>query len=810
MPPSIPCATYRLQLTPHFGFEEATAIVPYLKSLGISHVYASPFLKSRSGSTHGYDIVDFGVINPELGGEVGFGRLIRALAAADMGLILDFVPSHMAVHGADNPWWLDVLERGPQSRYAAFFDIDWHAPPYRSRGRILVLVLGRPYAEELEAGHIELRYDDTEGSFSAWYHEHRFPIAPECYGAILRTAVALAAARTTSTGSRLLELAAAHSAQSHGRDAMPNVKSELAAVAGAGAIIHQGLAAYRVAAGQPGPIRKLHLLLERQHYRLAWWRLAATEINYRRFFDISSLAGLVPENAAAFGAMHQAVQRMIARGEIQGLRLDHIDGLCDPVAYCSALLRRVNLEPAVDGRHLYVVVEKILADGERLPEFPGIAGTTGYECLNAISRVLLEERGQSALDRVWRQSSADERAFDAVLTDAKRHVLRTILASEFAALSRLLARIAAGGYRSCDYGAEHLTAALELYTLHFPVYRTYIGAAGASARDLRVIDETIARVRPLWSGLQTIFDFLRAALTLDLVAAGRRGYSISRVRRFCQKLQQFTGPLMAKSLEDTAFYRYHRMLALNEVGSNPAAWGLSVSDFHDRMIDRASAAPHGLTTTATHDTKRGEDARARLLALSEIAEDWAQAVSHWNDLNARVVKLAGRSRAPSAAHEYLLYQALLGAWPLCDSGRDFVDRAKTFAVKAAREGKEQTDWVSPNVEYEAALCDYLDRILDRRASGLFIASFDAFARRAALMGALKSLAQVVLKTTMPGVPDFYQGTEFWDTSFVDPDNRRPVDIAARQSALQDLPENPSDMPWRTLRGPGPMGASSSP
>jgi (1->4)-alpha-D-glucan 1-alpha-D-glucosylmutase len=803
MSPPIPCATYRLQLTPRFGFEEAAAIVRYLKSLGITHIYASPFLKSRSGSTHGYDVVDYSAINPELGGEGGFGRLTQALAVADMGLILDFVPNHMAVHGADNPWWLDVLERGPQSRYAEFFDIDWHAPPYRRRGRIVVPVLGRPYAEELEAGHIELRYDATEGSFSAWYHEHRFPIAPDCYGAILRSAVALAAARNTPAGSRLLELAAAHTAQSHCRDAMSDVKSELAAVEGAGAIVRQGLAAYRVAAGQPGAIRKLHLLLERQHYRLTWWCLAATEINYRRFFDIASLAGLVPENAAAFKAMHRAVQRLIARGEIQGLRLDHIDGLRDPVAYCRALLRLTNPDGAVDGRHLYVVVEKILADGERLPEFPGVVGTTGYECLHVISRVLLDERGQSALDRTWRQSSGDERAFDAVLTAAKRHVLRTILASEFAALSRLLARMAVGGYKSRDYGAENLTAALELYILCFPIYRTYIGSAGASARDRRIIDETIARVRPLWSGPQTIFDFLRAASTLDLVATGRRGYSITQVRRFSQKLQQFTGPLMAKSLEDTAFYRYHRMLALNEVGGNPAAWGLSVSDFHDRMIDRVATAPHGLTATATHDTKRGEDARARLLALSEIAEDWAHAVSHWRDLNAGVVKSAGGSRAPSAVHEYLLYQALLGAWPLHDFGRDFVDRAKAFAIKAAREGKEQTDWLSPNAVYEADLCDFLDRILDHHVSGLFIASFDALARRAALMGALKSLAQVVLKTTMPGVPDFYQGTEFWDTSFVDPDNRRPVDFAARQSALQGVPEK--DIPWRDLVQTWPDG-----
>jgi (1->4)-alpha-D-glucan 1-alpha-D-glucosylmutase len=786
MPAPIPSATYRLQLTPGFGFGDAASILPYLKSLGITHVYASPFLKSRAGSQHGYDVIDYNSLNPELGGEEGFRVLREALDAADMGLLLDFVPNHMAVHGADNPWWLDVLEFGARSTFADFFDIDWRALPFRRHRAVLVPVLGSSYAEALAAGEIELRYDPKEGSFSAWYYEHRFPIAPECYRSILVTAVTFASARSVSAGASLMALAANCCGGSFDRDATTRLRAGILAIEGAAAIIRQALAAYHPAGGKKHATRRLHVLLERQHYRLADWRLASTELNYRRFFDVTSLAGITPENSATFEAIHRLIGRMIARGEIDGLRLDHIDGLRDPVGYCRDLQRFVDASRPSALKPFYVIVEKILAEKESLPEFPGIAGTTGYEWLNLISRVLIDDRGRDVLDSTWKHVSGDNRSFEDILVAAKRRVIRNILASEFLTLGRLLARIAAGQYASRDYGAERLAAALELYVLHFPVYRTYLDTRGPSQNDRRIIDAAIVGARAEWSGPDTIFNFLRDALTLDLIADGRRGYSVRHAKYFARKVQQFTGPLMAKSLEDTAFYRYHRMLALNEVGGNPAMWGMSLSDFHDRLVDRSANAPRGLTATATHDTKRGEDARARLLGLSELAHDWAQAVQYWRDLNATALVSSGGTRVPSALHEYMLYQALLGAWPLQGLSQDFLDRVKAFAIKAAREGKEQTSWLAPDAEYENGVVGFVDRILDHHLSAPFIKSFDAFAQRAALIGALKSLTQVALKATMPGVPDFYQGTELWDLSFVDPDNRRPIDFAARQLAAREL------------------------
>ncbi len=794
MPPAIPIATYRLQLTRDFGFDDAAALVPYLHALGISHLYASPFLKARAGSTHGYDVVDHNALNPELGGEEAFRRLCDALRNADMGLILDFVPNHMGVHYADNPWWLDVLEWGPKSPYANYFDIDWETLPGRPRGGILIPILGRSYGEALENGEIALRYDPAEGSFSAWYYEHRLPIGPNRYGEILQKIVTEASARDETAGHKLIELATRYQGPHNPpRPQAPAFKAELAAIEGGKEIIERGLRAYRPGSSDPGATLALHHLLERQHYRLANWRLAGSEINYRRFFDINSLAGLRVEDAHAFHDSHALVRRLIAEGCLHGLRLDHIDGLRDPHQYFRRLQRLIDVEkPPGSSPGLYIVVEKILADGERLPRFAGVVGTTGYEWLNVISRVLLDDRGLAPLEKIWRAVSGDERRFDAILIEAKRRVIATILASEFTVLTRLLARIAAGHYATRDYAPERLRAAFELFVVHFPIYRTYITPSGPSREDRAIIEAAITKARAEWFGPDVgVFDFLRDALTGDLVSPGRAGYSSARGRRFAFKVQQFTGPVMAKSLEDTAFYRYHRLLALNEVGGDPAAGGLSIADFHERMRERAARLPHGLTATATHDTKRGEDARARLVALSELAEDWTQRVRQWRALNAKLIDGSGPSRMPSPAHEYMLYQALLGAWPLGDIDAAFIQRMQAYAVKAAREGKQQTSWLAPDESYETGLSQFLRRLLDRRHSAEFIVSLDAFARRAALIGALKSLTQLVVKTTMPGVPDFYQGTEFWDLSLVDPDNRRPVDFATRMSTLEaggDVPD----------------------
>jgi (1->4)-alpha-D-glucan 1-alpha-D-glucosylmutase len=786
MPPAVPTATYRLQLTADFNFDEAVKVVPYLKSLGITHVYASPFMKARKGSTHGYDIVDHTVLNPELGGEAGFERLSAALKRHDLGLILDFVPNHVGVHFADNPWWLDVLEWGPASPHAVSFDIDWEQLPYRRRGGVLLPILGFSYGEALERGEIELRYDAGEGSLSAWYFDHRLPIAPERYGEILRIAVREARAERSDAGRRILDLGSRHAGlRRPNRKEAPAFKAELAAIPGAAEIIALGLAAYRAGQDRPTQTLALHHLLERQHYRLAQWRLASSDINYRRFFDINTLAGLRVEDAGTFAAIHRLVKRLIAAGQLQGLRLDHIDGLRDPAQYFQRLRRLVR--EAQGDAPFYMVVEKILCEGEKLSAFAGVHGTTGYEWMNVISHLLIDGRGLDALDETWRQLSSRPPRLDPVLIESKRRVLETLLTSEFTVLTRLLARIANGHYSTRDYSEDSLRQALELYVLHFPVYRTYLATTAPTAHDRALITETIARARAEWFAADDgIFDFLRNVLTMDLTRTDKSALSIPRVRRFALKVQQFTGPMMAKSLEDTAFYRYPRLLALNEVGGDPAAGGLSTQAFHDLMRARSRDWPHGMTATATHDTKRGEDARARLMALSEIPGEWTSAVARWKVLNAPHLVTSATMRAPSATFEYLLYQSLLGVWPSGARDPTLVDRLQAYALKAAREGKQETSWLNPNGAYEAGLMTFIARILDQTLAAEFLASFDALAKRLSLLGALNSLSQLTLKTTMPGMPDFYQGTEFWDLSLVDPDNRRPVDFAARAKALAQL------------------------
>jgi (1->4)-alpha-D-glucan 1-alpha-D-glucosylmutase len=793
MPPDIPLATYRLQLTKDFGFDDAAAVVPYLKALGITHLYTSPFLKARAGSLHGYDVIDHRQFNPELGGEQGFVRLSTALNNENMGLVLDFVPNHMAVGNHDNAWWLDVLEWGPKSPRAASFDISWELLPFRHGAGVLLPVLGRPYGEALANGEIELRYDPAEGSFSAWYFQHRFPINPQRYSDIIKTVVAAADAAEEPAGRALLALAAEYArpgAPSYAQ--APALKADLAAIDGATAVIARGLAAYR--ADHEAGVNLLHRLLERQYYRLAFWRLAVSGINYRRFFDINELAGLRVEDARTFRDIHELVAALIAADRLQGLRLDHIDGLLDPAQYTRRLDRLIrSLRPGRGRKPFYILVEKILADGEPMPALPAVAGTTGYEWLNTISLLLLDPAGHGKLAALWREIEPQRADFAAVLEAAKLRVLDTIMASEFAVLVQLLARIAAGHFSTRDYAADRLREALRLYVIEFPVYRTYVTAAGASAEDRAVIERTIAAARRRWQGTDAdIFNFLRDALTLDLIHDGQP-YSRTRVSKFALKMQQFTGPMTAKSLEDTALYRFHLLLALNEVGGHPDRPPLSVKDFHGRMAQRQATSPHGLTSTATHDTKRGEDARTRILALAELPELWAEQVLAWRKQNGRFVSGAGRG-SPSPGHEYMLYQALVGAWPAEPVGDDFVRRIEDYAIKAAREGKLETSWVNPDEDYERGLRDFVHAILDRHRSAEFLHSFAEFAQRTTLIGALGSLAQLVLKATMPGVPDFYQGTELWDLSLVDPDNRRAVDFAARAAALRDDTVAAADWP----------------
>ncbi len=559
------------------------------------------------------------------------------------------------------------------------------------------------------------------------------------------------------------------------------MKQRLAAIEGGATVIERGLVAYN--SDTEAGAASLHRLLERQSYRLAYWRVAFAAVNYRRFFDINDLAGLCVERPSVFRGIHPLVARLIAEGRLHGLRLDHIDGLRDPAQYTTRLRKLISKARGAARRNgpFYVVVEKILGEGEEIPRFAGVAGTIGYEWLNAISRVLVDGKGLTPLERTWRAFTEEQASFADMLDAAKRRVIDTMLASEFTVLSLALARIAAGHFSTRDFTLERLREALLLYVLEFPVYRTYATAAGASDGDRSTINAAIDRARARWLGPDPeIFDFLRRAVMLDL--DGDSGYSAPRVRDFALKLQQFTGPLMAKSLEDTTFYRYHSLLALNEVGGHPNARELTLVDFHDAQRKRVTTAPTGLTATATHDTKRGEDARPRILALSEIAADWETAVTDWHSRNAALVHHADGKCLPSAAHEYMIYQTLIGAWP-GKVDEAFISRMQAYALKAAREGKQETSWANPNEAYEKALNDYIAALLDSTVSAGFLGSFARFAARTSLLGALNGLSQLALKALIPGVPDFYQGTEFWDLSLVDPDNRRPVDYSARIQAL---------------------------
>jgi (1->4)-alpha-D-glucan 1-alpha-D-glucosylmutase len=757
--------------------------VPYLKELGVSHLYASPFLKARPGSTHGYDIVDHDTLNPELGGEEAFQRLSATLKEHDIGLILDFVPNHMGVGLSDNQWWLEVLEWGQKSPHAQFFDIDWEGLPHWRHPAVLLPILGRPYGDALQAGEIELKYDAETGSFAAWYFEHKLPINPQRYSEMLRTIVTAAHAESDPAGHELITFAHDYNnPNSPDFRGGPELKKRLREIPGGADVIARGLVAYR--SDTDAGARALHLLLERQNYRLAYWRVAFSAVNYRRFFDVNDLAGIRVEVPATFRAIHTLVARLISTNELQGLRLDHIDGLRDPAQYTrrlQLLVRKLRRDHGLPPQ-FYIIVEKILGEGEAMPDLPGVAGTTGYEWLNTISRVLVDGDGLDPLERTWRDLTGEHTPFRTMLETAKLRVIDTMLASEFTVLTRALSRIAAGHFATRDFTIDRLRAALQLYVIEFPVYRTYVTAAGANERDRKLIEDTIERARARWTAPDpNIFDFLRDAVTLDL--ASNPGYSAPRVRNFAFKLQQFTGPLTAKSLEDTAFYRYHRLIALNEVGGEPDAPGLSLDAFHGLMRRRAETEPAGLTATATHDTKRGEDARARILALSEMPQEWDAAVRQWADLNRRFAADASGRRQPSRGHEYMLYQALIGAWEGAPD-ETFVKRMQAYALKAAREGKQETSWTNPNEAYEKALADFIAAILDPQRSAEFIASFARFAQRTALLGALNSLSQLALKLTLPGVPDLYQGTELWDLSLVDPDNRRPVDFRRRAAELR--------------------------
>jgi (1->4)-alpha-D-glucan 1-alpha-D-glucosylmutase len=786
----VPLATYRLQFGKDFGFAQAAQLAPYLATLGISHVYASPYTKARPGSAHGYDVVDHNALNPEFGSDTEFDEMVETLQAHGLRQILDFVPNHMGVGGADNPRWLDVLEWGPDSASAAYFDIDWE--PYRPylTGKLLVPFLGDQYGVVLESGGFELRFDPSAGTLAVWaYGTHKLPIRPLDYPRILdaqhpeleRLSDAFSGLRADRphVGRRALEL-----------------KTELARLADEDPRI--GDAVRDAVKTFNSDTARLNALVEDQFWRAAYFRVAADDINYRRFFNVNELAGLRMEQPEVFDATHRLVLDLIDAGRLDGLRIDHIDGLLDPKGYLARLREQAT-------RPFYLVVEKILARHERLREGWPIEGTTGYEFANLVGGLFVDPASEAAFSRIYRDFTGQTKSFEDIVRDCKIRIMESEMASELAALAREAARIARSNPRSCDFTANILSAGLKEIIARFPVYRTYVDGSEPTAEDRRDIDWAVAQGRRSeYAPDASVFDFLHALLTTDLVAKPQSGYSRIAVTRFAMKVQQYSGPVMAKGLEDTAFYRFNRLIALNEVGGHPDHFGVSVSAFHLANAERARHWPNAMLGTSTHDTKRGEDVRARLYVLSEMPDGWERQIRAWSRIaRARRGDLEGIA-SPDPNDEYLTYQLLLGAWPAELSGPlldasamgAFAGRIEAALIKSVREAKVNSSWASPNEPYERLLGSFVRECLDIEQRNPFLESFLPFQERLARLGVINGLSQALLKLTVPGVPDIYQGSERWNLTLVDPDNRRPVDhdrnrqmLDAWRSSLEQEPRS---------------------
>lgn len=824
--PEVPRATYRIQFNKNFNFADASRIAPYLGLLGVSHIYASPYLKARAGSTHGYDIIDHNAFNPEVGDEAAFEAFCDALTRNGLGQVLDFVPNHMGIGHDDNAWWLDVLEWGEESPYASYFDIDWNPGKPELRGKVLIPMLGDHYGRVLEAGDLRLSFDAATGSFDIRYFEHRFPVTPGEYERILRAVVRRYRAAHASDESPdadvlvpmedliaqfrdIRDWSPAIRQQAVRRAEGERLKQQLAElVAGSAAMagsIETTLAELN-AADDTEMLGWKHELLEAQHYRLAHWRVAAEEINYRRFFQINELAGIRVELPTVFDDTHRLVLDLIRRGRLQGLRIDHVDGLFDPKQYLQRLQdsARAALNLQFDGGEeggekplFWVVVEKILAPHERLREDWPIAGTTGYEFLNRVHGLFLDPAGEAGLQRVYERFVGETLLFEEIAYVSRRQVMDFELASELRVLANEYNHLTETSWLTRDYTLVGLRQALREVAASFPVYRTYVDADGASADDRRHIDWAVAhaRRRSLRAD-KSVFDFIQAALSTDLAGnAGR--FSRREVRRLAMKFQQYTGPVAAKGVEDTAFYRYNRLISTNEVGGEPQRFGVTVAAFHKAMQDVARRWPYTMLATATHDTKRGEDARVRIDVLSEIPTEWGRRVRRWVMLNHRRKVMVNDQLAPSSNDEYVFYQALVGCWPsefhapgdLDPAAVEILtDRMRTYMIKAVREAKTHSSWINPNQEYEDALLSLIGRCLDVSRRNPFLDDFREFHRPVAVAGALNALVQAAIKLTAPGVPDIYQGCELWDFSLVDPDNRRPVDFEERMARLERLPE----------------------
>ncbi len=792
----IPSSTYRLQFHAGFTFRDALAILDDLADLGVSDIYASPYFQSAPGSTHGYDVSNHNRLNPAIGDDSDFRSFVSGLKQRGMGHILDFVPNHMGIGQSLNAWWMSVLEEGTSSPYAHHFDIDWHPGKEELANRVMLPILGDRYGIVLE--NSEFKLDCEDGRFFLCYFETRLPLNPRSYPLILQhTLGALEEPLREKVGAIIDSFA-----RGDGGVAKNNLREVLASHPGLRENMERIFRTFEGEKGRPESFDSLHELLEAQVYRLSYWRVAAEEINYRRFFDINTLAAIRVEIPDVFEAAHKLLFDLLAKGDVTGLRIDHIDGLWDPLTY----LKRVQDRYAdLAGKELYLVVEKILDPlEEHLPSDWPVHGTTGYEFANQVALLFVDSSAEKKMTKTYEKFSGMTGSFDDLVYNKKNLTMQISLSSEISALGRMLDELSEMHRSFRDLTLQTLTVAVREVMACFPVYRTYTGSDGVvSAGDEKTVLRAIVAARrrnPIIE--KSVFDFLRGVLLLrlpDHLSPEQREAHV----RFVMKFQQCSGPVTAKGLEDTTFYIHNRLIALNEVGGNPRLFGIEPDAFHRLNSERLARHPHSLLATSTHDTKRSEDVRTRLAVLSEIPQEWREAANAWSRLNKKFRTRVDEEWAPSRNEEYLLYQTLVGSWPHGPVDLpSYVARIQQYMTKALKEAKINSSWTGPNEEWEEAVSLFVARILDEKTFPGFLTELQRFVDRIAPPGASNSLAQTVLKCTAPGVPDIYQGTEIWDFSLVDPDNRRPVDYDDRRKLRASLPkEGPGELveDWKTGR-----------
>ena len=810
--PHIPTCTYRLQLNRWFTFSQAREIVAYLHELGVSDVYASPYFQASPDSLHGYDITDHNKLNPAIGSRADYDAWIGQLHAHGMGHVLDFVPNHVGIADSRNEWWMDVLENGPSSRYAPYFDIDWDSLISHLRDKILLPILSDQYGCVLERGELQVRFE--EGTFYLLYGERRLPIAPGTYRYILDvalknlaeysdedfyaevqsilTALEYLPKRTEPDPKRIAER------EREKEIIKRRLERRCAEAPEVLRAIERALLQINGKRGNPRSFDKLDELLNAQSYRLAFWRVAAEEINYRRFFDVNDLAAIRVELPRVFDAVHRLVLELVGTGAVTGLRIDHPDGLYLPREYFVKLQERsakaLGTALPRDGRAIYLLAEKILTASETLRKDWPVHGTTGYDFANHVTQLLVDSSAETAITKTFHRFIGHSIPFSHVLYAKKLLVMKLALANDVDVLGNMLDRLSEQDRRCRDFTLEALSRAVRETIACFPVYRTYVEPdQPVSDEDAQIVERAIAAAKRRNPAMdESIFNFLRDVLLFrspqNFDGAGRAAYT-----HFILKFQQTTAPVMAKGLEDTMFYIYNRLPALNEVGGEPQQFGLGVEVFHERNVDRQRDWHATLLATSTHDTKRSEDVRARMVAISEIPELWRRSLQRWGTVNHRWKRIVNDLEAPDSNEEYLLYQTLLGTWPMQANGEpepvpapDYIERIQAYMAKALKEAKINTSWIKPNEEWDGAMHDFVAKILDSSPRNKFLPIFLPAAKEIARLGAINSLTQALLKLTSPGVPDIYQGTEIWDYSLVDPDNRRPVDYELRREMLKSL------------------------